>query len=167
MAKTSLIITSTAATDGKKLQKTFTDINSTATNEQLKSFGQVLNALTTNTYVETNRVDKVNCDTEEGGGTGGGSASSGKRFRETAITGAAKSSTATITANIREGGNINPAVFYYANGSTQLLSPTKVTSDLATVAKFTVSVPNNSGYLYVGLLEDSNFYADFVHTNVE
>ena len=162
MANTALNVTFTDANSNEQLQKTLTDINPAATNAQLKAFAQSFYGLSDDTYVKSNRVDRINCDTEESGGT-----VSGKRFRETAITGAAKGSTATITANIREGGTINPAVFYYANGSTQLLSPTKVTSDVATVAKFTVSVPNSSGYIYVGLLEDTNFYADFVNTNVE
>ena len=81
MAKTSLIISSTAVSDGKKLQKTLTDINSAATNDQLKSFAQVLNNLTTNTYIETNRVDRTNCDSESGAG------GLGKAFRNMAITG--------------------------------------------------------------------------------
>ena len=66
MAKETLIITSTNA--GKTLQKTVTDINPAATNAQLATFGGMLNSLTTNTYGKTDRVRKVNCDTEAGGG---------------------------------------------------------------------------------------------------
>lgn len=160
MAKTSLIVTSTTATDGKKLQKTLTDINSAATNEQLKSFGQMLNGLTTDTYVETNRVDRVNCDTEDG-------VSGGKAFRDITITGAAQGATATISANILEGGTINPAVFYYTGNEVQLLTTTPAASDDATVAKVTVAIPNSSGTVFVGLTTGSNFYADFVSANVE
>lgn len=65
MAKTSLII---GATDsgGKTIQKTVTDVNPNATNEQLTTFGKMLNSLTNNTYQTTNRIDKTNCDTESG-----------------------------------------------------------------------------------------------------
>ena len=58
--KTSLVIN--ALSDGKAIQKTLTDINPAADNAALKTFGQMLNALTTNTYVKTDRIDKTNCD---------------------------------------------------------------------------------------------------------
>lgn len=63
MAKTSIIITSTDTT-GKTLQKNITDVNPEATNAQLVTFAQGLNALTTNTYNGTSRVNKINCDAE-------------------------------------------------------------------------------------------------------
>ena len=63
MAKTSLIIESTN-TSGKKIQKTFTDVNPEATSAELKTFAQMCNGLTSNTYVRTDRIDKINCDTE-------------------------------------------------------------------------------------------------------
>ena len=66
MAKTSLIITSTDQL-GKGLQKTVTDVNPDATSAQLVTFATKLNALTTNSYVRTDRVDKTNCDTEASG----------------------------------------------------------------------------------------------------
>lgn len=59
--KTSLVITSSSA--GKNLQKTLTDINPAASNSALKTWGEMLTGLTTNTYVKTDRVDKTNCDT--------------------------------------------------------------------------------------------------------
>lgn len=61
--KTSLVIN--AVNDGKHIQKTLTDINPTADNGALKVWGQMLNGLTTNTYVKTDRIDKTNCDTYE------------------------------------------------------------------------------------------------------
>ena len=161
MAKTSLIVTSTTATDGKKLQKTLTDINSAATNEQLKSFGQRLNGLTTNTYVETNRVDRVNCDTEDGGLSGG------KAFRNITITGVAQGATATISANAAEGASINPAVFFFANNTVTILTTTAAASDDTTIAKRSVTIPNNSGELYIGLIANDDFYADFIFAGVE
>ena len=63
--KTSVILTSTDLS-GKKLQKTLTNINTNATAAQLKTLAQGLNSLTTNTYVETGRVDKIVCDLETG-----------------------------------------------------------------------------------------------------
>ena len=49
--------------DGKTLQKTLTDINPAADNAALKTWGEMLNGLTQNTYVKTDRIDKTNCDT--------------------------------------------------------------------------------------------------------
>lgn len=66
MAKTSLIYEATDAL-GKKIQKTFTDVNPEATSAELKTFVQMCNGLTNNTYVRTDRVNKINCDTEDTG----------------------------------------------------------------------------------------------------
>ena len=66
MAKENIIITATKS--GKTIQKSLTDMNPEATNAQLATFGTMLNALTTNTYQKTDRITKVNCDTEPGGG---------------------------------------------------------------------------------------------------
>ena len=67
MAKSSIIITSNRA--GKTLQKTLTDVNPAATNAQFATMGTMLTALTNCTYQKTDRITKVNCDTEPGGGT--------------------------------------------------------------------------------------------------
>lgn len=67
MAKTSAIITYTDA-NGKAMQKTLTDINPEATNTEIKTFAQKMVGMTDNVYVQTDRVDKVNCDSEAGGG---------------------------------------------------------------------------------------------------
>jgi len=67
MAKTSAIVTYTDQT-GKAMQKALTDINPDATNAQLVAFAQKLTGITSNSYVSTLRVDKVNCDSEAGGG---------------------------------------------------------------------------------------------------
>ena len=64
MAQTSIIVTTTD-TNNKKLQKTFTYANANASSSVLKSVAQQLNALTTNTYEKTDRIDRINCDTEE------------------------------------------------------------------------------------------------------
>ena len=63
MAKTSAIITYTDA-NGKAMQKTLTDINPEATNTEIKTFAQKMVGMTDNVYVQTDRVDKINCDTE-------------------------------------------------------------------------------------------------------
>lgn len=65
MPKVSVILNATEAATGKKLQKTLTDINDSASSEQIKTFTTALNRLTTNNYIETNRVAKTNVDTEE------------------------------------------------------------------------------------------------------
>ena len=66
MADQKVILTSTN-TSGQTLQKTLTDINPDASNAQLKTFAQMLNNMTDNTYGKTDRVIKYNCDTESGG----------------------------------------------------------------------------------------------------
>lgn len=65
MAKISIALNSTEQTTGKKLQKTFTDVKASATSEQITNFTKGLNNLTTNIYSETNRIEKLNADTEE------------------------------------------------------------------------------------------------------
>lgn len=66
---TSLIISSTNA--GKKLQKAITNINPEKDNAVLKTFAQKVNALTTNTYLDATRVNKMSVEEEyqQGGGT--------------------------------------------------------------------------------------------------
>lgn len=63
MAKRSLILT-TNSQNGKKIQKTITDVNPNANSEAMLTFAQKLNALTTNTYERTDCVEKYNIDTE-------------------------------------------------------------------------------------------------------
>lgn len=61
--KTSLIIGMTN-TNGDDKQKSITDVSNTATNAELVAFGQGLVAVTNNTYKNTTKVTKVDCDTE-------------------------------------------------------------------------------------------------------
>lgn len=56
--ETSINIVSTL--DGKKKQKSLTNINPSATNEELSAVGQMINALSKNDYVETIRINKQN-----------------------------------------------------------------------------------------------------------
>lgn len=66
MATTNITITS-SDTNNNSVQKTITGINPDATSAQLVSAAQKIVALTDNTYVKTDRVDKTNCDTEASG----------------------------------------------------------------------------------------------------
>lgn len=66
MAKENIIITSN--NDGVIAQKTISNINPAATNAQLAQFGEMIADLTTGQYAKTDRVTKINCDTEPGGG---------------------------------------------------------------------------------------------------
>ena len=61
--KRSVLLNSTSA-QGKKLQKSFTDVNPEATGQSLKTFAQKVNGLTTATYNSTDMIDKYNLDTE-------------------------------------------------------------------------------------------------------
>lgn len=63
MAQTSIII-NTTDTNNKALQKTLTDANASCSSGVITTFAQMLTGLTTNTYKSTNRVNKLNCDTE-------------------------------------------------------------------------------------------------------
>lgn len=64
MAKTDLKMYSTDASD-KKITTTLTYVNPAADSTTLKQFATKLNAFTTNTYGETDRVQTINVDTEE------------------------------------------------------------------------------------------------------
>lgn len=66
MAKEVLKITSTKS--GDRITTTINDVNPEATNAQLAQLGTKFNALTSNTYEESNRVTTINVDTEPGGG---------------------------------------------------------------------------------------------------
>lgn len=62
--KTSLIIESTDQS-GKKLSRSVTDIKPDATNEQLRTFAQRFNALSTNTFEDAIRVQRRSVGTEK------------------------------------------------------------------------------------------------------
>lgn len=65
MAKTNLQLKTLAQATGKSITTTLTYVNPNANSATLKTFGQKLNALTTNSYVETDRVQTINVDTED------------------------------------------------------------------------------------------------------
>lgn len=65
MAKTELKLKSTNAATGQNITTTIGYVNPTADSQTLKTFGQKLNAFTTNTYGETDRVQTINVDTEQ------------------------------------------------------------------------------------------------------
>ena len=64
MADTSLEIIA-KSTDDRKVTTTVSYVNEGASGATLVQFGQMLNALTNNTYEESVRVSKVHLDTEE------------------------------------------------------------------------------------------------------
>lgn len=64
MAKTELKLKSKNAATGQDITTTISYVNPTADSTTLKTFGQKLNALTTNNYTETDRVQTINVDTE-------------------------------------------------------------------------------------------------------
>lgn len=156
MPKTDIKLYSTDAGTGSKITTSVSYVNPNASNAVLKSFGQQLNALTTNGYVQTDRIETINVDTDE----------SRKMFRDITVTGAVQGATATVTMNINEGETSKPAAFFWTESGTTLLTVTTVQSDISTVGKFTVSIPNSSGSLYLGQIAKNNFYADFVAVNL-
>lgn len=130
MAKVSVALNSTEAATGKKLQKTLTDIRDTATSAQIKTFTTALNDLTTNNYVETNRIEKLNVDTEDAGG--------------------AKKSIPTLT--LGEFSEGSATVTYSGDGTLAL----KVISGTITLEGTTVTASGNGeGILYA--LATDNF----------
>ena len=65
MASTSIIINSTDGF-GKSVQKAMTCVNPKSTNEELAALGQMITAAQNHSYQETIRIDKTNCDLEQG-----------------------------------------------------------------------------------------------------
>lgn len=63
MPEVSAIVYSTDSST-KKVAKTISNVAPSATAVQIRTFAQALNALSTNTYVETYRIERLNCDTE-------------------------------------------------------------------------------------------------------
>ena len=62
------IIVSATDTGGNSVQRTFDNVNPDATNAQLVAFGSKIAGLSENTYAKTDRITRVNCDSEAGGG---------------------------------------------------------------------------------------------------
>lgn len=65
MAKTDIKIYATEAASGKKTTTSITYVNPEADSQTLKTFAQMMNAFTTNNYVETDRIHTINVDTEQ------------------------------------------------------------------------------------------------------
>lgn len=65
MSSTSLKLVSSNAQTGAKINTTIPYVNESASSATLKQFGQMLNSLTTNNYLQTDRVQTINVDTEE------------------------------------------------------------------------------------------------------
>ena len=58
------IIVSATDSGGNSVQRTFDNVNPEATNAQLAAFGSKIAALSENTYAKTDRISRVNCDSE-------------------------------------------------------------------------------------------------------
>lgn len=161
MPKIDVKLSYTAAATGKKGTTTISDVNPSATRTQLLQLMQGLNALTTNNYVESNRVATTNLDTEDP------SPEMTKAFRETTITGATRGATATITFNATTTSTGSPMVVFLS-GTDYTATYLQVTDGATTSTQKTVTctVPNAGGYLYAGLTEKADFYADFVMAEV-
>lgn len=156
MPKTDIKLYSTDSETGAKITTSVAYVNPNASNNALKEFAQKLNALTDNVYSSTDRVETVNVDTE----------GSRKQFRDITITGAIKGATAIISANIQIDGSINPAVFFFSNNTVTILTTAAVSSDDPTIAKRSVTIPNSTGELYIGLIANNDFYADFIFVSI-
>lgn len=156
MPKVDLKLYSTDASDGKKITTSVTYVNPNVSNNVLKTFAQQLNAFTTNTYSSTDRVETVNVDTDD----------SRKQFRDVIITGATQGETAIISFNITAGEELTPAVFFYSNNAVQLLTTTKQSSADPLVGRYSVTIPNSNGTLFVGLTPRTEFYSEFTYANI-
>lgn len=99
MSNTSLAINTTDG-NGKKIQKALTDINPNASTTALKNFAQGLNDLTTNDYVGSVRVTKINLDDEDGDDT----PASTKTARTGYILSAGSHTTLTTAVNVNTLG---------------------------------------------------------------
>ena len=66
MAKTDMKLTTTD-TMGNTNTATITYVNPNATSSQLVTLGRMLTSLTSSAYNKTDRINTINCDTEEGG----------------------------------------------------------------------------------------------------
>lgn len=65
MAKTNLQLRARGIATDKAITTTITHVNPEADSTTLRQFGSMLNGLTDDIYVETNRIQTINVDTEE------------------------------------------------------------------------------------------------------
>ena len=159
MAKTELKLKTTNAATGQNITTTVGYVNPTADSQTLKTFGQKLNAFTTNTYEETDRVQTINVDTE-----------TIKQWRNmTANNISQGSSSAYITYNSKSGSTNTPfVVFDSGSGETaNVLTTTFEQGATATEGKAKFTVPNYAGTLYAVFIGGTSFYADALMVTVE
>lgn len=153
---TSIIITSTDAY-GKKRKRSITDINPNATNTQLHDFAQQINLLTSNRYETTTRVDKINVDSE----------TDEKQFCNLQTENIAPgSTTATVTYTITANTTPTPLIFFYNQGNITSLTSTFQPGETDTQGKAVFTIPNSTGYLYIGFLENASFYSELILVEV-
>lgn len=159
MAKTELKLKSKNAGTEQNITTTIGYVNPDADSQTLKTFGQKLNSFTTNNYVETDRVQTINVDTE-----------TIKQWRNmTANNISQGSSSAYITYNSKSGSTNTPfVVFYSGSGDTAtVLTTTFEQGATPTEGKAKFTVPNSAGTLYAVFVGGTAFYADSLMVTVE
>lgn len=152
--KQSLIITS-IDTFGNKTQKTFTDINPEVSNSILAAFGQTAINLTTNSYVGTDRIIKLNTDTDEdlsGGAT-------------TTVTVVKPSPTFTLGAWSKNDSVYSAAITYNGDGtlSADTGSINNGTLNVNDVdGTFSGNITASEGAAYAPAVVNFNYCTEFV-----
>lgn len=162
MPKVDLKLSSTAEVDNKKMTTTISDVNPSAGSAALLQMAQKINALTTNTYNETNRVETVNLDTEE---PGGGSTPQ----RTITVTNAQKGATAQADfTRVDAMDSVNPKVFYYITetSTASRLEISSISIGEPTLARYTFTIPNYNGTLYIGTTATNAFLSTFISVSV-
>lgn len=141
-------------TSGQKQTTTITYVNNEVSSDILKDFAQSLNALTTNSYEKTDRINTINCDTEQT-----------KMFRNMKFEGVSRGATAKLTYNATTSAS--PAMIFDNNNSTTVRWITGTLTIEGGIATYTFTVPNEAGYIYAGLNERDDFYSAFNNAQVQ
>ena len=150
MPKVEVKLSYTTAAD-KKGTTTISNVNPSAGSAALLQMSQAFNALTTNTYGETNRVETVNLDTEE-------PTPAGKNVRTVTLDNTIKGQSTDITIE-NDGTETLAPVFLYSNGSS--VSAWSVTAVIDEKGKYRGNIPSAATELYIGLAETNDYYPVF------
>lgn len=151
MPKVEVKLSYTTATD-KKGTTTISNVNPSAGSAALLQMSQAFNALTTNTYVETNRVETVNLDTEE-------PTPAGKNVRSVTLDNTIKGQSTDITISHNDTETLNPTFLYSTGGSS--VSAWSVTAVIDEKGLYRGNIPSTATTLYVGLAETDDYYPVF------
>jgi len=150
MLKVEVKLSYTTAAD-KKGTTTISNVNPSAGRAPLLQMSQALNALTTNIYGETNRVETVNLDTEE-------PTPAGKNVRTVTLDNTIKGQSTDITIENDGVETLNPT-FLYSDGSTT--SAWSVTKIIDETGRYRGNIPSTATTLYIGLAETNDYYPVF------